>query len=44
MPAHRPTLAAISLALASLVGCDAPESMRGATSLLQMMQPPDPLV
>lgn len=44
MPAHRPTLAAISLALVSLAGCDAPESMRGATSLFQVMAPPDPLV
>ncbi|MCC7387225.1 MAG: HEAT repeat domain-containing protein [Phycisphaerales bacterium] len=28
---------------AALVGCDSPDSMRGATSLLQMWQPPSPL-
>ena len=27
----------------ALIGCDSPDSMRGATSLLQMWQPPSPL-
>ena len=44
MPHRFSTLTTCLLVIAALAGCDAPESMRGATSLLQMMRPPDPLV
>jgi hypothetical protein len=37
------TLAACVIASAALFGCDTDESMRGATSLLGMWQPPSPL-
>lgn len=43
MASRLPTLAAFSLALAVLPGCDSPEEMRGATSLLALWQPPSPL-
>ena len=43
MPPRLPKLVAVPLALVALAGCDSPESMRGATSLLQMWQPPSPV-
>lgn len=44
MTRTRTLLAPLSLAsLWLLAGCDSPDSMRGATSLLQMWQPPSPL-
>lgn len=44
MPPSPAKLVVFPLALAALVACDSPDSMRGATSLLQAWQPPSPLI